>query len=85
MDGDTVAIDIMKRANTDMDRGAEGKVVEIRDRATTQLAGEFVAYSEEEIQETDLTALLSRKIESSTNLKYMQQQREFVQLTEVLC
>lgn len=38
MDGDTVAIDIMKRANTDMDRGA-GKVVEIRDRATTQLAG----------------------------------------------
>ena len=61
MDGDTVAIDIMKRANTDMDRGAEGKVVEIRDRATTQLAGEFVAYSEEEIQETDLYGVVIPK------------------------
>ena len=61
MDGDTVAIDIMKRANTDMDRGAEGKVVEIRDRATTQLAGEFVAYSDEEIQETDLYGVVIPK------------------------
>ena len=56
-----VAIDIMKRANTDMDRGAEGKVVEIRDRATTQLAGEFVAYSDEEIQETDLYGVVIPK------------------------
>ncbi|ENZ5656624.1 ribonuclease R [Enterococcus hirae] len=54
MDGDTVAIDIIKTADTAMDRGAEGKVVEIRKRATTQLAGEFVAYTEEEISETDL-------------------------------
>lgn len=40
---------------------SRGKVVEIRDRATTQLAGEFVAYSEEEIQETDLYGVVIPK------------------------
>lgn len=61
MDGDTVAIDIIKTADTAMDRGAEGKVVEIRRRATTQLAGEFVAYTEEEISETDLYGVVIPK------------------------
>lgn len=61
MDGDTVAIDIIKTADTAMDRGAEGKVVEIRKRATTQLAGEFVAYTEEEISETDLFGVVIPK------------------------
>ncbi|EMF0111720.1 ribonuclease R [Enterococcus hirae] len=61
MDGDTVAIDIIKTADTAMDRGAEGKVVEIRKRATTQLAGEFVAYTEEEISETDLYGVIIPK------------------------
>lgn len=61
MDGDTVAIDIIKTADTAMDRGAKGKVVEIRKRATTQLAGEFVAYTEEEISETDLYGVVIPK------------------------
>lgn len=61
MDGDTVAIDIIKTADTAMDRGAEGKVVEIRKRATTQLAGEFVAYTEEEISKTDLYGVVIPK------------------------
>ncbi|EOA3408928.1 ribonuclease R [Enterococcus hirae] len=61
MDGDTVAIDIIKTADTAIDRGAEGKVVEIRKRATTQLAGEFVAYTEEEISETDLYGVVIPK------------------------
>lgn len=61
MDGDTVAIDIIKTADTAMDRGAEGKVVEIRNRATTQLAGEFVAYTKEEISETDLYGVVIPK------------------------
>lgn len=61
MDGDTVAIDIIKTADTAMDRGAEGKVVEIRKRATTQLAGEFVAYTEEEISGTDLYGVVIPK------------------------
>lgn len=61
MDGDTVAIDIIKTADTAMDRGAEGKVVEIHKRATTQLAGEFVAYTEEEISETDLYGVVIPK------------------------
>ncbi|KAK6029283.1 ribonuclease B OB domain protein [Ostertagia ostertagi] len=43
MDGDTVAIDITKTPDAAFDSGAEEKIVEIRKRATTQLAGEFVA------------------------------------------
>ena len=62
---------------------SRGKVVEIRDRATTQLA-EFVAYSEEEIQETDLYGVVIPKDRKLNQFKDMQQQ-EFVQLTEVLC
>ena len=61
MDGDTVAIDIIKTADTAMDRGEEGKVVEIRKRATTQLAGEFVAYTDDEINETDLYGVVIPK------------------------
>ncbi|MDU4894512.1 MAG: ribonuclease R [Enterococcus hirae] len=61
MDGDTVAIDIIKTADTAMDRGAEGKVVEIRKRATTQLAGEFVAYTDDEINEMDLYGVVIPK------------------------
>lgn len=61
MDGDTVAIDIIKTADTAMDRGAEGKVVEIRKRATKQLAGEFVAYTDDEINETDLYGVVIPK------------------------
>ncbi|OJG78664.1 ribonuclease R [Enterococcus ratti] len=61
MDGDTVAIDIVKTADAAMDRGAEGKVVEIRKRAITQLVGEFVAYTKEEINETDLYGVVLPK------------------------
>lgn len=69
MDGDTVAIDIIKTADTAMDRGAEGKVVEIRKRATTQLAGEFVAYPEEEIKETDLYGVVIPKDKKMNQFK----------------
>lgn len=69
MDGDTVAIDIFKTANAAMDRGAEGKVVEIRQRAVTQLAGEFVAYSEEEIEETDLYGVVIPKDKKMNHFK----------------
>ncbi|MHC5374853.1 ribonuclease R [Enterococcus sp. LJL120] len=61
MDGDTVAIDIIKTANQLEGRGAEGKVVEIRQRAAQQLVGEFVAYNQNEIDETDLYGVVLPK------------------------
>ncbi|MGM9904408.1 ribonuclease R [Enterococcus sp. 10A9_DIV0425] len=69
MDGDTVAIDIIKTADTFMDRGAEGKVMEIRQRAVTQLAGEFVAYTDEEIKETDLYGVVIPKDKKMSHFK----------------
>lgn len=69
MDGDTVAIDIIKTANTALDRGAEGKIVEIRKRGTTQLVGEFVAYSPEEEAETDLYGVVIPKDKKLTKFK----------------
>lgn len=54
MDGDTVAIDIVQPADPFTDRGAEGKVVAIIHRAVTQVVGEFMAYDEQEVAETDL-------------------------------
>lgn len=69
MDGDTVAIDIVKTADFVMERGAEGKVVEIRQRATTQLAGEFVAYTDEEVKETDLYGVVIPKEKKMNQFK----------------
>ncbi|EOH85798.1 ribonuclease R [Enterococcus villorum] len=69
MDGDTVAIDIIKTADFVMDRGAEGKVVEIRQRATTQLTGEFVAYTDEEVKETDLYGVVIPKDKKMNQFK----------------
>ncbi|OQO70240.1 ribonuclease R [Enterococcus villorum] len=69
MDGDTVAIDIVKTADFVMERGAEGKVVEIRQRATTQLAGEFVAYTDEEVKETDLYGVVIPKDKKMNQFK----------------
>ncbi|MHC5229951.1 ribonuclease R [Enterococcus sp. LJL99] len=54
MNGDTVSVDIIQTSDPFSDRGAEGKVVEIKKRAINQIVGEFVAYNEEEIAEYDL-------------------------------
>jgi ribonuclease R len=54
MDGDLVTIDILSQADIFSDRGAEGKVVAIKQRAVTQMVGEFVAYGPEEMEEMGL-------------------------------
>jgi len=54
LNGDKVAIDIVKPANLVQGKTAEGKVVDIIEREFTQIIGEFVAYTEEMVQETDL-------------------------------
>ncbi len=46
MDGDTVAIDITKPALPGSDKGAEGKVQEIIQRAFSEVVGEFHLYEE---------------------------------------
>ncbi|EOL42193.1 ribonuclease R [Enterococcus phoeniculicola] len=69
MDGDIVAIDILKTSDPFSDKGAEGKVVEVRQRKLTQIAGEFVAYSEEEVAETDLYGVVLPKDKKIGNFK----------------
>lgn len=61
MDGDTVAVDITAVADPFKQKGAEGKVVEIRKRAVSQLVGEFTLFSEEEIADTDLYGVVKPK------------------------
>lgn len=69
MDGDTVAVDIVKIADSFGDRGAEGKVVEIKKRAITQIVGEFTLFSEEEIKDSDLYGVVVPKDKKSSELK----------------
>lgn len=69
MDGDTVAVDIVKIADPFGDRGAEGKVVEIKKRAITQIVGEFTLFSEEEIKDSDLYGVVVPKDKKSSELK----------------
>ncbi len=61
MDGDTVAIDILKPADVFSDRGAEGRVVEVRNRNISQIVGEFTLFPEEEIEESDLYGVVRPK------------------------
>lgn len=70
MDGDTVAIDILQPADPFSDRGAEGKVVEIKTRAVTQVVGEFTAYDEKEVSETDLYGYVVPKDKKMTGLTF---------------
>ncbi|MGM0125060.1 ribonuclease R [Enterococcus sp. AZ194] len=69
MDGDTVAIDILKTSDPFSDKGAEGKVVEVRQRKLTQIAGEFVAYTADETAETDLYGVVLPKDKKLGNFK----------------
>ena len=69
MDGDTVAIDITKPALPGSDKGAEGKVQEIIQRAFSEVVGEFHLYEEEEIQETDLYGYVTPKDKKLNGIK----------------
>lgn len=70
MDGDKVAIDIVQPADPFSDRGAEGKVIEIKERAITQVVGEFIAYDEKEVSETDLYGYAVPKDKKMTGLTF---------------
>ena len=49
--GDIVRLEIMKEAQPWNDRGAEGRIVEILERGTTQVIGEFKPYSKNEVDD----------------------------------
>lgn len=70
MDGDTVLIEIVQPADVFSDRGAEGKIVEIKTRAITQVVGEFIAYDEKEVSETDLYGYAVPKDKKMTGLTF---------------
>ncbi len=69
MDGDVVAIDIVKPADPFSERGAEGKVVEVRQRQANQIVGEFTAFPDEEVAETDLYGVVKPKDKKLEELK----------------
>ncbi|MDN6639142.1 MAG: ribonuclease R [Tetragenococcus sp.] len=71
MDGDLVAIDIIKPADPADELGAEGRVVEIRQRKITQVVGEFHLFSEEEIAETDLYGVIRPKDKKLAGFKVL--------------
>jgi len=71
IDGDLVAIEIIKADDPAEDRGAEGKVVEIRQRNITQVVGEFQLFSEEEIADTDLYGVITPKAKKLAGFKVL--------------
>lgn len=71
MDGDTVAIDIVKISDPFSDRGAEGQVVAIKKRAVTQIVGEFTLFDETEIAESDLYGSVKPKDKNFNGLKVL--------------
>ncbi len=54
LNGDLVRLEINKEAQPWNDRAAEGQIVEIMERGTTQVVGEFHAYSDAEVKEYKL-------------------------------
>lgn len=53
MNRDTVGVKMVKAANPKDGKGPEGKIVEIIERGTTSLIGEFIEYSDEEAKNSD--------------------------------
>ena len=54
LNGDMVRLEIKKEAQPWNDRAAEGNIVEIMERGTTTVVGEFQAYSDDEVKELNL-------------------------------
>ncbi|EOT43705.1 ribonuclease R [Enterococcus dispar] len=71
MDGDTVAIDIVKISDPFSERGAEGRVVAIRKRAVNQIVGEFTLFDETEIAESDLYGSVKPKDKNFNGLRVL--------------
>ncbi|MDT1995725.1 ribonuclease R [Carnobacterium divergens] len=69
LDGDIVKIDISRVAEPWRDRGAEGSVEAIIERKFHQFVGEFYAYSEEGIEETDLYGYVVPQDKKLSNYK----------------
>ncbi|WP_314066334.1 ribonuclease R [uncultured Vagococcus sp.] len=69
LNGDTVKISIIYPADHLEGKTAEGKVVEIIERSMTQVVGEFVAYDEEERQESDLYGFVVPQDKKLSNYK----------------
>ncbi len=61
IEGDQVVIEILKSGNPLESQAAEGKVVEIKERKTTQLVGIFYLYSESDIQTSGLYGMVIPK------------------------
>ncbi|GAA3017261.1 ribonuclease R [Tetragenococcus solitarius] len=71
MDGDLVAIDITKPSDPADELGAEGRIVEIRQRNVSQVVGEFHLFSDEEIAETDLYGVVTPKEKKLAGFKVL--------------
>jgi len=71
MNGDIVCIDIKHPAQPLDDKGAEGKVVEIKERHLSQVVGEFELFSEDEIAATDLYGMITPKDKKLAGYKVM--------------
>lgn len=71
IDGDLVAIEIIKTTDPAEDRGAEGKIVEIKQRSITQIVGEFQLFSEDEIAKTDLYGVITPKEKKLSGFKVL--------------
>ncbi len=69
MNGDTVVIDIVKNADPFGGKGAEGRVVSIKERAVQQVVGEFTAYTPDEVEETDLYGVVTPKDKKNAPFK----------------
>ena len=54
LDGDTVRIDITKKAEPWNDKSAEGEIVEVMERGVSTIVGEFHAYKDDEVNEMNL-------------------------------
>lgn len=71
LNGDRVKVDILRPADPFAKKGAEGKIISIEERASTQIVGEFFAFEPEEVAETDLYGYVIAKDKKLTGYKIM--------------
>lgn len=61
MDGDFVKARILRHVNPQTGKGSEAEVVDILERSTNQLVGEFITYDQDEREKTGYTGFLIPK------------------------
>lgn len=85
MDGDTVEIRVLREVDPQTGKGSEAEVVRVVERAMDQVVGEFVAFNQDQRQDTGYIGYLIPRLDSGQSLRMMVDSKGLHPVTGSIC